>query len=206
MMKYCVSTPNRGWVLQPKKPAGIKGRYDFNKMKKHEFEVGGKSDSNYATCPDTRKSVSGYHTTLEDVPVSARSIMQKILALSVTEAELYSAVQCAQDMLYVKHVIESLGLKVKLPMVLMVDNMATVHLANNLTAAGRTRHVEVRQFFLRELKTEGVLVVRWIAGTKNESDLFTKNLHGPLFTKHTRKFCGEDEYGRSETGSDLKNE
>ena len=84
--------------------------------------------------------------------------------------------------------------------------MATVHLANNLTAAGRTRHVEVRQFFLRELKADGILIVKWIPGADNESDLFTKNLHGPLFTKHTRKFCGEDEYGRSESESDLKQE
>ena len=51
-----------------------------------------------------------------------------------------------------KRLLESMGLKVKLPMILEVDNKATVDLANNLNTGGRTRHVEVKQYYLRELK------------------------------------------------------
>ncbi len=58
---------------------------------------------------------------------------------------------CAQGMLYTKNVLESMGLKVKLPMILEMDNKKAVDLANNWSVGGQTRHVDVRQCFLREL-------------------------------------------------------
>ena len=51
--------------------------------------------------------------------------------MSVTEAELFAAVQCVQDMLYVMRLLESMDLKVKKPMILHVDNKGAVDLANN---------------------------------------------------------------------------
>ena len=78
----------------------------------------------------------------------------------VTEAELYTGVSTAQDMLYFKHVMESMDLKVQLPMVLDIENQAAVHLANNWSVGGRTRHIDVHQCFLRELKEAGTLVVK----------------------------------------------
>ena len=93
---------------------------------------------------------------LEESPVIFRSSTQKHVALSVTEAELYAAVSTAQDMLYCMNVLLSLGLSVELPMVLEVDNMGAVHLANNWSVSGRTRHIDVRQYFLRELKEKNI--------------------------------------------------
>jgi hypothetical protein len=48
--------------------------------------------------------------------------------------------------------MEALGLKVELPMVLEMDNKGAVYLANNWSVGGRTRHVDVKSHFLRELK------------------------------------------------------
>jgi hypothetical protein len=48
--------------------------------------------------------------------------MQKSVTLLVTEAELVAATQCAQDMLFTIRVVESMGLKVKKPMILEVGN------------------------------------------------------------------------------------
>ncbi len=59
-------------------------------------------------------------------------------------------------MLYMKNVLESLGLKVKLPMVLEMNNQGAVYLANNLSFGGRTRHIDVPSVFLRELKEANV--------------------------------------------------
>jgi len=58
-------------------------------------------------------------------------VMQRVVALSVTEAELYAAVQCAQDILFVWKIIKSIGLKTKLPMILELDNQWAVDIANN---------------------------------------------------------------------------
>ena len=49
----------------------------------------------------------------------------------MTEAELYAAVSTVQDMLYGMNVLLSFGLSVEVHMVLEVENMGAVHLANN---------------------------------------------------------------------------
>jgi len=121
--------------------------------------------------------------------------MQKSFALSVCEAEQTMGVLCAQDMLYVWHILESMGLKVKLPMILEIDNKGAVDLANNWSIGGRTRHVDVRQCFLRELKESKVLDIRWIKGLENDADAFTKNLDGPAF----EKCMGQDVHMKSYT-------
>ena len=56
------------------------------------------------------------------------------MLLSVTEAETVAGVQCVQDMLYVKRLLESMGLLVELPMILEIDNSGAVDLANNWSA------------------------------------------------------------------------
>jgi hypothetical protein len=185
-MKYCVSRSERGLVLEPI------GKWDGSC--EFEFTIDGRSDSDYAKCLDTRRSVSGHRVMLNGAPVSFKSGTQKHVSLSVCESELYAAVTCAQDMLYVKNVLKSLGLKVKLPMILEVDNKGAVDLANNWSVGGRTRHIDVRSCFLRELKEAGIIKVVWIAGSENDSDLHTKNLDGPLFEKFTQVYSGVDEY------------
>ena len=81
-----------------------------------------------------------------------------------------------------------------MPMILEVDNKAAVDLCNNWSIGGRTRHVEVKQFFLRELKERGIVHVKWTSGEKMTSDIFTKNLAGPLFDKHAQSLVGRDGY------------
>ena len=80
-------------------------------------------------------------------------------------------------------------------MILEVDNKATVDLANNLNTGGRTRHVEVKQYYLRELKELKFLEVRWIAGSENETDMFTKNLHRPDIDRHGENSATDEEFG-----------
>jgi hypothetical protein len=48
--------------------------------------------------------------------------MIPIVALSVTEAKLFVAVMCVQDMLYIMRVLLSMGLQVELPMIIEIDN------------------------------------------------------------------------------------
>ncbi len=74
-----------------------------------------------------------------------KSLTQKSVTLLVCEAEQTAGVGvlCAQDMLYVWHILKSMELKVKLPMILEMDNRGSVDLANNWSIGGRTRHVDV---------------------------------------------------------------
>lgn len=52
----------------------------------------------------------------------------------------------------------------------------------------------MRQYFLRELKEQGLLVVRHVSGELNDADIFTKNLPGPRFNNLAKTFVGDDEY------------
>jgi hypothetical protein len=185
-MKYSADRPNRGLILRPDTK--------WNGKKGFKFTISGRSDSDYAKEPVDRRSVSGSRVLLNGAPVMFKSSTQKHVALSVTEAELYAAVSCAQDMLYVMNVLESVELEVELPMILEVDNKGAVGLANNWSIGGRTRHIDVRQCFLRELKEKGILIVKWIAGDKNDSDIHTKNLDGPKFEEFGQVYYGKDEY------------
>ncbi len=59
-----------------------------------------------------------------------------------------AAVTLIQDMLFAYEIVKSLGLKVKLPMKVAIDNSGTVFLANGWSMGGWTQHVEVKTNFL----------------------------------------------------------
>jgi hypothetical protein len=115
--------------------------------------------------------------------------MQETMKLSVTEAELDSTTTNVQDMLFVKQIIESMGLKVKIPMVLRVYNQGVRELVNNWSVEGHTHHVAARAMFLRELKEWGLLKIEFLSGSQMSADILTKNLPGPLFSKHSNTLC-----------------
>jgi len=123
VMKYCFSTPKRGWKLKPNRT--------WNRKKGFLFRIQGKSDSGYATCLVTRKSLSEYGVFLEGAPITVKILMQRIIALSVTEAETISGVACEQEMIYAIKILLSLGLLVELPMILEINNKGAVDMANN---------------------------------------------------------------------------
>ena len=159
--------------------------------KTFKFKIKGKSDSDYATCPDTRRSVTGYMIWFEGTMIAVRSVMQKIVALSSAEAELIALVLCLQEMMHLKKLVEGLELQVELPMIIECDNKATVDLVNGHSSSGGTKHIDVRFMFARELKEAGVIKVQWIPTEENEADLLTKNTDHKIFNRHSSKFMQE---------------
>ncbi len=117
--------------------------------------------------------------------------MQKTVALSLCEAELSIAVLCVQDMVYAKNLLKSIGLEVKLPIVLEINNEGIVDLINSFMVGGCTRHINVKQWFLWELKESKQLIVNWISGFENNANMFTKNLDEALFKKYAEQLLGE---------------
>ena len=74
VMAYCVHTPERGLLLAPVDV--------WDGKKGYKFKVWGKSDSDYAKCPDTRRSVTGCCVFLNDSPMTFKSAMQRTVSLS----------------------------------------------------------------------------------------------------------------------------
>jgi hypothetical protein len=171
LFKYVMGTPNRGLTLTPNRI--------WNGDMNFELPIAGRSDSDYAANTNDRRSISGSSVFIEGAPACFRRATQKFVTLSVTESESGAGVSTAQDMMmmYCYRIITPLGVKVELPMVLEVDNKGgAVDLANNYSVGRRTRHVDVKFFFPIELKEQGLLVIKHVPGSKNDADIFTKNV------------------------------
>ncbi len=194
LMKCVDDTRDRGLVLNPMQK--------WNGSKDHQVIIGRRSDSNYAKDTQTRKSISGYRALLEGAPVMFKSSTQKFVALLVCKVEQSSGVLWAQDMLYCKNVQESMGLKVKLPMLLKMDNKGAVDLANNWSVGGWTRHFDVQQCFLWESNETKIMDIRWIKGSENNADVFTKSLDDPAFEKCIKTLVGQDVYMKNPATSE----
>jgi hypothetical protein len=139
VMAYCVNTSKRGIKIAPNERWD--GSPDF------EVTVSGRADSDYAKDLETRRCVSGIITFLCGAVITLRSKMMPMVALSVTEAELFAAVMTVQDILFIMRIIASMGLRVKKQMVLEIDNKGAKDLVNNWSVRGRLRHVEVKHLF-----------------------------------------------------------
>ncbi len=138
-MQYLTCTKNAGLLLKPTRK--------WDGTNKFQFKIRGRSDLDYAKDMQTRRSVSGYVVYLEEAPVMHRSATQKTVTLLSHEAKLNAAILCVQDMLYAKNLLESIGLKVKLPMMLEIDDKGAVDLINSFTDGGCTRHIDIKQCF-----------------------------------------------------------
>jgi hypothetical protein len=160
--------------------------------KDHDFEftVHELSDVEHAVDEDTRHSVGSQSTFLNGTPVVGQSKMQGCVTLSVTEVELVSGCDCAQDMLCFMRLLESIRLKVKKPLVLWMDNKGAVDLASSWTVALRTCHVATKVTFLRDLEEAGILHCKWMSNTNMSSDINTKNVGGVDFHRHSSACVG----------------
>ncbi len=141
VLKYSLDTVEEGLVL--------KSNRNWDGSQSHKFVISGCLDSEYAKETKDRCSVSGHMVYLEGGTMMFKSSTEKTVSLSITKAETYAGVTCVQDMLCMKNVLESLGLKGKLPIVLEMDNQEAVYLANSWSIGGRTRHIDVQSVFLR---------------------------------------------------------
>jgi len=185
-MNYVVATKSLGYTFKPDNP----GSWDGRRGRGYKFKIMGKSDSEYAK-HSSRRSVNAGITYLNGAIVKQFSKMMPVVALSTTEAELYACVLTAQDMLFVYNILVGMELEVELPMILYCGNKGTVDLANNWSVGGRTRHVDCRLNFLRELKGASpdgkgnpLLEVRWCSGKGLKPDTHTKNLPVNEFQKY----------------------
>jgi hypothetical protein len=55
----------------------------------------------------------------------------------------------------------------------------------------------VWNYFLQELRDQGLLVIKHIAGERNDADIFTKNLTSTIFDRHVPLYVGKDDRGSS---------
>ena len=160
------------------------------------FRVIAYTDSNYATDEHDRKSVSGYVVTLGGSIVSWGSKKQDTVSLSSCEAEYIASVNCAQEIRYIQQLMEELVGKQE-PALMYGDNNGAIFLSKHNHVGARTKHIDVRYHYLRELQTNGHLDYKKIKGEDNPSDIMTKNVTESIHAKHTKELkAGFVKHGR----------
>ena len=58
--------------------------------------------------------------------------------------------------------IESMGIEMKRPIEVRVDNLGAIFMANNISISPRTKHVDVRYRFITELIDNGLIEVKFV--------------------------------------------
>ena len=127
---------------------------------------------------DLRKSTSGHIFTLGDGAVSWRSIKQKCIADSTTEAEYVAACEAVKEAVWLKKFLMELGVvPVSLsPITLYCDNSGAVAQSNEPRNQGKGKHVERKYHHIRDIVQRGDVTVTKISTTDNLADPFTKAL------------------------------
>ena len=71
------------------------------------------------------------------------------------------------------------------PGIILEDNTGAIFLVKNQQEVGsRTKHIDVRHHYIREMRERGEVEVMFVRSEKNSSDILTKNVPEKLLTKH----------------------
>ena len=154
----------------------------------HPLRLIGYCDANYAACPETRRSTTGYCFKLEGVGmVSWASRRQRTVALSTTESEYMALAEACQEAKYLfsiaKEISTKMGLVLAEKVRLFGDNQSAIAIASNPIQHARTKHIDVRYHFVREVIKEGMVEVQYISTQNMKADMLTKALPLNKFMK-----------------------
>jgi hypothetical protein len=136
----------------------------------------GYCDSDFAMCPDTSKSTTGWVLLLAGGAVAWKSKKQPVVAQSTAEAEYVAASDACMQIVWAREFLAEVGFEQKEPTVLFVDNQSTIELTKDPVFHDRTKHIKRRFHFIRQCVEERSVRVLHISTKDNISDLLTKPL------------------------------
>ena len=99
-----------------------------------------------------------------------------MVCLSTAEAEYIAATEAAKDVIWLRGVLNELGLLPSIPSVVYEDNQACVSMISNSSVTARNRHFCVKMAWLREQVESKALVFKFVPSKRNLADIFTKIL------------------------------
>ena len=142
----------------------------------HGFKMVAYSDSDWAKCPITRKSVSGYCVFVNDNLVSWKSKKQATLSKSSAEAEYRSMASVTCEVMWMLKVLEDLGVTELLPVELLCDNKSAIQIAANPVMHEKTKHFDIDVHLVREKVASGLIKNVHVDSKSQIADIFTKAL------------------------------
>jgi len=115
------------------------------------------SDSNYAGDVETHVSITGFCIFLLGIPICWQSKGQRSVTLSLSEAEYVMLSKAAKEVKFVAQVMMSMGIPVKPPIIVHMDNVGAIFMSENITTSQRTKHIDIWYHFVCKFVEDGLL-------------------------------------------------
>lgn len=147
----------------------------------------GYTDADYARDIDTRRSTTGYAFKIGNGIITWRSQRQKTIALSTTEAEFMAICDGAKEAIWLRQLLKDIGCEQREATTLMIDNMSAIRLVQNPELHHRTKHIDIRLFFVRDVYQEGTIDVKHVESGNQLADAFTKPLATAAFQSNVMR-------------------
>jgi hypothetical protein len=175
------------WILRYLKGTSHFGLlFDKNSVK--EIGVMGFVDSDFDGDLDKRHSISGYIFSLCGSTVSWRASLQSDTTFSTTEAEYVSATEGVKEAIWMQGLISELGVPQDFIKV-YCDSYSAICLTKNDMYQFKTKHIDIKYHFIRDIVVEGKIKVNKIHTDENSADMLTKPLSDTKF-KHCLDLVG----------------
>jgi hypothetical protein len=144
------------------------------------------ADSDWATCPDTRLSISGYVITIEGSPVVWGSKKQPIVAKSTMVAEYIAASVASDDAISLLKFLDDVGIASR-PLPLICDNVAASKVLPNTIENSKIMYLSIHFHEVRERIGRGDLAVVEARTSEQLADCFTKALPSLVLMEERRR-------------------
>lgn len=140
-------------------------------------------DADWAGDINDRISRSGYVFKLSGAAIAWESRKQKRVALSTTEAEYIALSEAAKETAYIKALLLDLKLWKKQTVTLYCDNQGAGKLAKNPVYHSKTKHIDIRYHYIRQMCEEKEIEVQYVPTQEMTADILTKSLASPMHNK-----------------------
>ena len=142
------------------------------------------ADASFGSEGET-KSVTGYCIYMGSGVVSWRSKLQRLIAMSSTEAEFQALTSATEEVSWIRGFLEELGYKISTSTKISVDNTAVIQLARDPVFHDRTKHFKRRMGFVQQCVDLGIINLQYVRSEDNVADLLTKPLSSTLREQHS---------------------
>lgn len=177
IMRYLKGTQNLGLVYRQQQNEATQ-----NNM----LRLVGFTDSDWAGDAEQRRSTAAYAVMAISAPLSWSSKRLHTICLSSTEAEYAARTEAAKELVSHRKFAEGLGQKYEHPTELLCDSQSAIALSQNPIYHARTKHIKIKHHYIRQLISEGEVILRYVATEENLADILTKPLPGLLHQKHVK--------------------